>query len=65
MPQSQKGGRLMEMSVFVKSEGAGARVGGTRLEEFGFYTTASFKNLDRAAAGLDRGRSEEFNFSNP
>lgn len=64
MPRSRRGGMLWEMSEFVKSDGVGARVGGTRLEEFGFYATDSFKNLESVAAGLSWCRSEVFNFSN-
>jgi hypothetical protein len=47
MPRSRSGGRLSEMSEFVKSDGVRARVGGTRLEEFGFYATDTFKNLEK------------------
>lgn len=50
MPRSRRGGMLMEMPEFVKSDGVGARGGGTRLEEFGFYAADSFKNLERATA---------------
>jgi hypothetical protein len=48
---------LVEMSEFAKSDGVCARVGGMRLEEFGFYAADAFKNLERRAqdsAGVGR-----------
>lgn len=50
MPRSRRGGMLMEMSEFVKSDGADALAGETRLEEFGFYAADSFKNLEKTDA---------------